>query len=132
MVITLATILALHRHIDAMLLGDESAASLGVNTDKLRLILLMLCAAVTATIVAYCGGIGFVGLMVPHIVRQLVGVRTMPLILGSALVGGCFLIWVDVLARSALSNVEIPIGIITSAIGSIFFLAIMYRTRKAG
>lgn len=130
--ITIISIFALHRHIDALLLGDESAASLGVNVDKLRLILLALCAAVTATIVAYCGGIGFVGLMIPHIVRQLVGVTTMPLILGSALVGGCFLIWVDVIARSALSNVEIPIGIITSAIGSIFFLAIMYRTRKSG
>ena len=91
-----------------------------------------MCAAVTATIVAYCGGIGFVGLMIPHIVRQLVGVTTMPLIIGSALVGGCFLVWVDVAARSAFSNVEIPIGIITSAIGSIFFLAIMYRTRKTG
>jgi iron complex transport system permease protein len=98
----------------------------------LTLILLALCAAVTAAIVAYCGGIGFVGLMIPHIVRQLVGVTTMPLIIGSALVGGCFLVWVDVAARSLLSNVEIPIGIITSAIGSIFFLAIMYRTRKTG
>ena len=131
-VITLLTIFALHRQIDALLLGDESAASLGVNVEKLRIILLALCAAVTATIVAYCGGIGFVGLMIPHIVRQLVGVTTMPLIIGSALVGGCFLVWVDVAARSALSNVEIPIGIITSAIGSIFFLAIMYRTRKTG
>lgn len=131
-VIVLVTIFALHRQIDALLLGDESAASLGVNVDKLRIILLALCAAITATIVAYCGGIGFVGLMIPHIVRQLVGVTTMPLIMASALVGGCFLVWVDVLARSALSNVEIPIGIITSAIGSIFFLAIMYRTRKTG
>ncbi|WP_085297774.1 FecCD family ABC transporter permease [Cognaticolwellia mytili] len=130
--VTLVTIFALHRQIDALLLGDESAASLGVNVDKLRIILLALCAAVTATIVAYCGGIGFVGLMVPHIVRQLLGVTTMPLIIGSALVGGCFLVWVDVLARSILANVEIPIGIITSAIGSIFFLAIMYRTRKTG
>ena len=59
--ITLLTIFALHRQIDALLLGDESAASLGVNVDKLRIILLALCAAVTATIVAYCGGIGFVG-----------------------------------------------------------------------
>ena len=130
--ITLLIIFALHRQIDALLLGDESAESLGVNVNRLRLILLALCAAVTATIVAYCGGIGFVGLMIPHIVRQLVGVTTMPLILGSALVGGCFLVWVDIAARSSLDNVEIPIGIITSAIGSIFFLAIMYRTRKTG
>jgi iron complex transport system permease protein len=130
--VTLLVIFAYHRQIDALLLGDESAASLGVNVTRLRLILLGLCAALTATIVAYCGGIGFVGLMIPHIVRQLVGVTTMPLILGSALVGGCFLVWVDVIARSALDTVEVPIGIITSAIGSIFFLAIMYRTRKTG
>jgi len=102
---------------------------LGVNVDRLRLFMLALCAALTATIVAYCGGIGFVGLMIPHIVRQLIGVTTLKLILGSALVGACFLIWVDVLARSALPHAEIPIGIITSAIGSIFFLYIMYKTR---
>jgi iron complex transport system permease protein len=122
-------ILALHRQIDALLLGDESAASLGVDVDKLRLFMLAICAALTATIVAYCGGIGFVGLMIPHIVRQIIGVTTLKLILGSALVGACFLIWVDVLARSALPHAEIPIGIITSALGSLFFLFIMYRTR---
>ncbi len=122
-------IIALHRQIDALLLGDESAASLGVNVDKLRLLMLALCAALTATIVAYCGGIGFVGLMIPHIVRQLIGVTTLKLILGSALIGACFLIWVDVLARSALPHAEIPIGIITSALGSLFFLFIMYKTR---
>jgi len=127
--ISLIAIFALHRQIDALLLGDESAASLGVNVDKLRLFMLAICAALTATIVAYCGGIGFVGLMIPHIVRQLIGVTTLKLILGSALVGACFLIWVDVLARSALPHAEIPIGIITSALGSLFFLFIMYRTR---
>ena len=122
-------IIALHRQIDALLLGDESAASLGVNVDRLRLFMLAICAALTATIVAYCGGIGFVGLMIPHIVRQLIGVTTLKLIIGSALIGACFLIWVDVLARSALPHAEIPIGIITSALGSLFFLFIMYRTR---
>ncbi|MBU2892920.1 iron ABC transporter permease [Colwellia sp. D2M02] len=131
LLIALFTILILHRQIDALLLGDESAASLGVNVDKLRLLMLGICAALTATIVAYCGGIGFVGLMIPHIVRQIVGVTTLKLILGSALIGAIFLIWVDVIARSALANAEIPIGIITSALGSIFFLFIMYRTRIA-
>lgn len=130
LVFALAIIIAFHRHIDALLLGDESAASLGVNADKLRLIMLALCAALTATIVAYCGGIGFVGLMIPHIVRQILGVTTIPLILGSMLIGGTFILWVDVIARTALENAEIPIGIITSATGSIFFLLIMYRTRK--
>ena len=129
LLIAIMSVLALHRQIDALLLGDESAASLGVNVDKLRLLMLGLCAALTATIVAYCGGIGFVGLMIPHIVRQLIGVTTLKLILGSSLIGAIFLIWVDVIARSSLPHAEIPIGIITSALGSIFFLYIMYRTR---
>lgn len=123
-------IVALHRQIDALLLGDESATSLGVNVAKLRLLLLTSCAGLTATIVAYCGGVGFVGLMIPHIARQLVGVTTLPLVFGSALIGGSFLIWVDVAARSLLRDVEIPLGIITSAIGSIFFLYVMLRNRQ--
>ena len=127
--IAIIAVLALHRQIDALLLGDESAASLGVNVDKLRLLMLGICAALTATIVAYCGGIGFVGLMIPHIVRQLIGVTTLKLIIGSALIGAIFLIWVDVIARSSLPHAEIPIGIITSALGSLFFLFIMYRSR---
>jgi len=129
LVIAIVTVVALHRQIDALLLGDESAASLGVDVDKLRLLMLGICAALTATIVAYCGGIGFVGLMIPHIVRQLIGVTTLKLIIGSALIGAIFLIWVDVVARSSLPHAEIPIGIITSALGSIFFLFIMYRSR---
>lgn len=129
LLIAIITVLALHRQIDALLLGDESAASLGVDVDKLRLLMLAICAALTATIVAYCGGIGFVGLMIPHIVRQLIGVTTLKLIIGSALIGAIFLIWVDVIARSSLPHAEIPIGIITSALGSIFFLFIMYRSR---
>ena len=130
LIITIICITALHRQIDALLLGDESAASLGVNVDKLRLLMLGLCAALTATIVAYCGGIGFVGLMIPHIVRHVIGVTTLKLVIGSALIGGSFLIWVDIIARSALANAEIPIGIITSALGSLFFLFIMIRTRN--
>lgn len=129
LLLAIFTIIALHRQIDALLLGDESAASLGINVDKIRLLMLGLCAALTATIVAYCGGIGFVGLMIPHIVRQLIGVTTLKLVMGSALIGGSFLIWVDVIARSALANAEIPIGIITSALGSVFFLFIMMRSK---
>ncbi|KGJ91799.1 FecCD family ABC transporter permease [Colwellia psychrerythraea] len=129
LIVAIITVIALHRQIDALLLGDESAASLGVDVDKLRLLMLGICAALTATIVAYCGGIGFVGLMIPHIVRQLIGVTTLKLIIGSALIGAIFLIWVDVIARSSLPHAEIPIGIITSALGSIFFLFIMYRSR---
>jgi len=127
--ISLLVVTAYHRQIDALLLGDESAKSLGVNVNKLRLLMLAICAAITATVVAYCGGIGFVGLMIPHIVRQFIGVTTLPLIIGSSFVGASFLVWVDVGARSAIESAEVPLGIITSAIGSIFFIAIMLRAK---
>ena len=124
-------ILAFHRHIDALALGDENAMSLGVNVNKLRLLMLALCAAITAVIVAYCGGIAFVGLMIPHIVRHYIGSSTVKLIIGASFIGGCFLIWVDVIARSAMANLELPLGIITSIIGSVFFLFIMIQGNRS-
>lgn len=126
-IVAIVLMLVFHRSIDALLLGDDSAQSLGVSTKHVRMLMFGLCAAMTATIVAYCGGIGFVGLMIPHIVRALIGVRIVPLLLGSALLGAIFLIWVDVIARSALNQVEIPIGIITAALGSVFFLIVMSK-----
>ena len=128
--LSLIIVIAYARQIDALVLGDETATTLGVNVDRLRLLMMGICAALTATIVAYCGGIGFVGLMIPHIVRRWLGVTTLPLILGSVFIGGSFILWVDVLARSAFANQEIPIGIITSAIGSVFFLSVMYQHKK--
>lgn len=119
--------LLLSRQLDALLLSDESARTLGVNVEKLRIIILILCAACTAVIVAYCGGIGFIGLMVPHIVRSLFSITTARLLLGSGLLGGCFLVWVDVIARTAIDGQEIPIGVITSAMGSIFFLLLLRK-----
>lgn len=124
--------LALRRQLDALLLSDESARSLGVNVQRLRLTLLLLTALVTACIVAQCGGIAFVGLMVPHMVRYFMGVTAVPLILGSALFGAIFMIWVDNVARSLLTMQEIPLGVITSVIGSLFFLFILRRQLQQG
>lgn len=129
-ILSLVTVIAFSRQIDALLLSDECAQTLGVNVDKLRLTMMAICAALTATIVSYCGGIGFVGLMIPHIVRHWFGVTTIPLIIGSAMLGGCFLLWVDVVARTGFSDQEIPIGIITSAVGSVFFLFVIYQSGK--
>lgn len=119
--------LAFRRQLDAMLLHDESARTLGVSVDRIRLLFLLCTSAVTAFIVAQCGGIAFVGLMIPHLVRQWFGVTMLPLLLGSALVGGIFLIWVDNLARSLLMQQEIPLGVITSMLGSVFFLLLLKR-----
>lgn len=121
--------LALRRQLDAMLFSDESARTLGVNTLRIRMILLLATALLTACIVSQCGGIAFVGLMVPHIVRHFFGVTSTRLLLGSAVVGALFMIWVDNLARLVLPQQEIPLGVITSLLGSVFFLLIMRRQR---
>ncbi len=115
------------RQLDALLLSDESAKTLGVNVNKIRLIALVVCAAMTAVIVSYCGGISFVGLMIPHIVRPFFGLTNAKLFLISGLIGGCFLIWVDVVSRTILPGQEIPLGVITSVIGSVFFLFLMRK-----
>ena len=128
--IAVVLVVGFARQIDALLLSDQSAATLGVNVTYIRLMMMAICAALTATIVSYCGGIGFVGLMIPHMIRHIFGVTTTKLVIGSCLIGGCFLVWVDVFARSALAEVEIPIGIITAAIGSVFFLFIMLQNKK--
>ena len=124
-VVALALVLGQKRQLLAMLSGDETAHTLGVRVVKLRLSMLLLCSLITATLVAHCGGIGFVGLMVPHIVRLFLP-KQQPILL-TALVGGLFMVWVDVLARSVLPSQELPVGVITSALGSIFFLFVLKK-----
>ena len=123
--ISVGLLLLFGPQMDALLLGDASAKTLGVRVTHLRIMSLAICAALTACIVSYCGGIGFVGLMIPHIVRNWLGVTSRVVIIGSVLLGGSFMVIVDVVARVAIPEQEIPIGIITSAIGSLFFLLAM-------
>ncbi|QDF74276.1 MULTISPECIES: FecCD family ABC transporter permease [Shewanella] len=123
-----AILLLLKRQILAIKAGDETAHTLGIQVRRLRLISLLLCSLITAVLVANCGGIGFVGLMVPHMVRLLLPGRFALML--TALVGGLFMIWVDVLARCLLSYQELPVGIITAVIGSLFFLFILGGKRR--
>jgi len=118
--------LAYRRQLNAMLLGDESATTLGINVNRFRIIMLLLSSLITATLVSLCGGIGFVGLMIPHIVRFFISQGTIFGVLLTALVGGIFMIWVDILSRTVLVNQELPVGVITAATGSIFFLTLLY------
>nr|WP_243637355.1 iron ABC transporter permease [Parashewanella curva] len=113
--------------INALQLGDETAQTLGVPVQKLRLGVLLVCSLITAVLVANCGGIGFVGLMIPHLVRMLFQSNSLLL---SGLFGGIFMVWVDVLARIALPSQELPVGIITTALGSVFFIGIMSKKNK--
>ncbi|MCF6438334.1 iron ABC transporter permease [Pseudoalteromonas luteoviolacea] len=126
------TVVCFRRHLNALLLGDESAVTLGVNVHRLRLGMLLVSSLITAVLVAACGGVGFVGLMIPHIVRFFISQARVLGMLVTALSGGLLMLWVDVLARIIIENQELPIGVITAAIGSVFFLSLlMFRKRAA-
>ncbi|GAB77073.1 iron complex transport system permease protein [Austwickia chelonae] len=117
------------RVLNAMLVGDESATSLGVDVQRTRRLTLAAAALLTGTSVAVAGGIGFVGLVVPHVTRILVGSdhrRTLPV---TVLAGAVLLMVCDLLARTIADPVEVPIGIVTAVLGAPFFLWIM---RTAG
>jgi len=123
--------MAFSRPLRAILAGDENAKALGVEVYRLRIGMLLLSSLLTATLVASCGGIGFVGLMVPHIVRRLLVNQSRYTLIGSAIFGGVFMIWVDVLARMIMENSELPVGVITAAMGSLFFLLVLKNRSSA-
>ena len=123
-------LLIYRRQLNAMLLGDESATTLGIKVKRFRLIMLIISSLITATIVSMCGGIGFVGLMIPHIVRFFISQGSIFSMLLTALSGGIFMVWVDIFSRTILPNQELPVGVITAASGSLFFLGLLYFRRS--
>lgn len=110
--------------------GDENATTLGVNVSVVRLLMLVLSSLICAVIVANAGGIAFVGLLIPHIVRLTLGQRQLNNYFIIALMGATFMILIDLAARTMIPNQEVPLGIITSAIGSVFFLFILKQRRQ--
>ena len=118
------------RSLNALIVGDETAATLGVDLTRFRCSLFLVVSLVTGVMVAVSGAIGFVGLMIPHIVRLMVGTdhrRVMPV---SIFAGSIFLILFDVVARTAFNPVEMPVGVITSLLGGPFFLWLLHRQMK--
>ena len=113
-----------HRSLDLLTLGDHVAASRGVSVGWTIWSCYALVGLLTAVIVANCGPIGFVGLMVPHIGRAIFGVRTLPLVLGSALLGAAFLATCDGIAR-CLPVTELPVGVVTNILGATFFFYLL-------
>lgn len=118
-----------HRTLNLMLLGDEASITLGTDLHLYRQVYLLV-SSVLVGFAVYCAGvIGFVGLVIPHIVRMLVGTNHKKLVPLSALTGAVFLIWADVLCRAVIPGVELPIGILTSIIGAPCFIYLMARRR---
>lgn len=115
--------------LNAMSLGDETAASLGIEVGRFRLTVFVISALITGVMVAFSGLIGFVGLMMPHLVRLLIGGDNARVLPASALAGAVFLIWADALARVAVAPEDMPIGVVTGLVGGVFFIAMMARRR---
>jgi len=115
------------RSMNVMLMGDETAAALGLDVGRFRKFLLVHSTLLTGVLVAVSGAIGFVGLIVPHVVRMLLGADHHRLVPVAALVGAIFLVWVDVAARIVLAPQELPIGILTALTGGPFFIWLMRR-----
>ena len=123
----LAALVAMSRPLDAMLVGEEPARSLGVSTEILKRLLIGLAALVTGSLVATAGAIGFVGLIVPHVVRLFAGVAHRRLVPASFLLGASFMIWADIAARSVVPAQELPVGAVTALCGVPFFLVLLRR-----
>ncbi|MGF6594124.1 FecCD family ABC transporter permease [Pseudomonas sp. 2835] len=123
----LALLLGMARSLNALMAGEQTAVTLGLNARKVRLLAFLICSLLTGVLVAISGSIGFVGLMVPHIARSLVGAEHSRLLPVCLLLGSLFLIWVDVAARTLISPEDLPIGIATAAIGGLFFIGLMRR-----
>ncbi|EEN84738.1 iron chelate uptake ABC transporter, FeCT family, permease protein [Rhodococcus erythropolis SK121] len=118
------------RALDAFAFGEDAASSLGVNVWRVRVTLLLATALMTAVIVSVAGAIGFVGLVLPHAARALVGSNHRRLLPASALIGSIFLVWVDAVARTAIAPQELPAGVVTALVGVPAFAVILWR-RKA-
>ena len=124
----LVLMLGLARPLDAMLMGDEPAHNLGVPVEATKRVLIVLAALVTGTLVATSGAIGFVGLIVPHAVRTVVGVTHRRLLPTCFLAGALFLLWADLAVRAILPSQPLPVGIITALCGVPFFLVLLRRS----
>ncbi|MFT5708024.1 MAG: iron complex transport system permease protein [Oceanospirillaceae bacterium] len=115
------------RNLNAMMIGQESAAAMGVSVNRVRITVLLLATLVTSSIVSLTGTIGFVGLVVPHIMRSFVGGDNRILLPLCALAGAVFILAVDIMARLLMAPQELPIGILTGAVGGCYFCYLLAR-----
>ncbi|MEE4731287.1 iron ABC transporter permease [Pseudomonas alliivorans] len=117
----------LGRALNALMAGDQTAVSLGLQVRNVRLLVFLIASLMTGVLVALCGSIGFVGLMVPHIARRLVGSEHRRLLPVATLLGALLMVWVDVVSRTLIAPEDLPIGISTALLGGLFFIFMMRR-----
>ncbi len=118
------------RRLDLLALGERPARHLGVDVERMRMVLIVVVALLTAAAVAVSGVIGFIGLVVPHLMRMTAGPSHRTLIPLSALGGAAVLVWADLAARTLAAPAEIPLGVLTALVGSPFFFWLLRRTRR--
>lgn len=121
---------ALARALDALTLGNETAASMGIDMRRVQLLAVFGTAASVGSATAVAGAIGFVGLIVPHVLRPIVGARPSRLLPASALGGACMLLAADILVRIIAPDRDLKLGVLTAIVGAPFFLWLVYRTRR--
>lgn len=132
MVAAIVLVPRLSRSLNAFLLGEAEAGHLGVSAQRTKLIIIVLTAAAVGAAVSVSGIIGFVGLVVPHLLRLMIGPDHRYLLTGSVLLGASLLLAADLLARTVVIPAELPIGVVTSVVGGPFFLWLLLRGRKGG
>lgn len=129
--ILLVVVMMLARNVNVQELGDEIATGVGSQVQKQRFGLLLLATALIGSSVAFAGGIGFVGLMAPHMARRLVGSAFGALLPISALIGGILVMVADLIGRTMFSPLEVPAGVFTASIGAPYFIYLLFRTRNS-
>jgi iron complex transport system permease protein len=127
--IGLIACLSIGRGLDVLVLGESEAFHSGVNVERLKRISIVLISAMTGVAVSICGVVGFIGIVVPHLLRLVIGPGHRLLLPASALLGAVLVVGADTLARTIVAPAEMPIGILTAAIGAPFFLSILLRQR---
>jgi len=131
MIFIIILLLSKTKELDVLLLSDDTALSIGLDVKKQRIILLLLTTLLTSICVGLAGTIGFVGLIIPHIVKLVFGVKHKFVLPLSLYVGAIFTLLCDIISRTLINNTEIPIGIITALFGAPFFLYILRKTKAS-
>jgi iron complex transport system permease protein len=117
------------RAMDALAIGDDFAAQVGVPVERTKGILFLLASLLTALVVSVAGTVGFIGLVVPHLARRTVGATSRALVPASALMGAALCVSADLLARTLLAPNELPVGVVTAFVGAPVFIALLFRRR---